>query len=150
MLFTEQVNKLGYVFTTFLNFILWGSGTFLERRQPLQLLPVLLHVYLYGIALLLFASPIVWIIFVPVLGLGGAYFTLNDRRLDDDKIYRNEDRLRKFVDYKLSQEGNAAKRQQKHDDEISDDDNHFCTSCGKKVPSRARFCSNCGESQGKQ
>ena len=142
MLFTEQVNKLGYVFTTFLNFILWGSGTFLERRQPLQLLPVLLHVYLYGIALLLFASPIVWIIFVPVLGLGGAYFTLNVRR---EQTSHSETTIRDRGSPDI--EGFLLL---KDFYESSVSEGHFCTSCGKKVPSRARFCSNCGESRDKQ
>jgi hypothetical protein len=104
----------------------------------------------------------VWIIFVPVLGLGGAYFTLNVRREQTShsettirdrgspdipselvpefmQIKEHPDLLKEFLNDQL-----------KDFYESSVSEGHFCTSCGKKVPSRARFCSNCGESRDKQ
>ncbi len=68
-----EVERSKFVLAIILNFVLWGSGRILLRRDKADIFAISLHIYIY----VLFALIWIWWIWFPVIALGGAYFTLD-------------------------------------------------------------------------
>ena len=77
-----EIKRSRLMWAVFLNFILWGSGGLLLKRDRIEVFAIALHIYLYILFLLIG----VWLLWFPIFALGGAYFALDiDRRFKKKK-----------------------------------------------------------------
>lgn len=72
----EEISKTRIRYAMILNFILWGLGGLILKRNRLDLLALLLHLYFYFIVWI-FSLVGLWLIWFPVSSIGGAYFVYN-------------------------------------------------------------------------
>ncbi len=114
------------VVTGLLNAALWGSGYLYSRRGPIGLLAISAHLILYFYTFASLTVSGTWVLFAPILILGSLYFALDGYKYSTPTAPE------------LKEKPKQAPK------------SGVCINCGSSMPRTAKFCPECGASQGQR